>query len=440
MTNKLLIGQSRFKFVFIGAGSSTFTMGLVGDILQEPVLEEGHLALVDLDAVLLEEVYTAVSNLVQVTGRPFTVSRHTDFRECLDGADFVFLTYATAGYARWKSDIAICTSHGVMQSVGDTIGPGGLIRTLRTIPVAVEIAREMEKRCPDAWIINYTNPEGAVCLALQKYTRINSFGLCHGTPDMARWLAEKVFQVDPARFHYRAGGVNHLTWFTELSIDGQDVYPQLMEQLKSSGMQAAEPVSTALYGTFGLFPAPGDRHVQEFFPFFMKEQVLAEMDYAWKNNDFIVVDGWREESRVCFDEVKNNKAGTTRFLAGSCETATHFMRALITGKPVVEMVNVINRGYLDQVSDGIIVELPTFIDEFGLHPQHITGLPAGIAAKCDALGREYMLAVEAALTGDFNLALQALFLDPLGANCAYPERLLQDLIQANLDVLPAFRQ
>ena len=124
----MLIGRKHFKFVFIGAGSSVFTMGLVGDILMEQVLAEGHLALVDLDEVLLDEVHQAVSNFVAATGRPFTVSRHTDFRECLSGADFVFLTYATGGYARWKSDIEICTRHGVLQSVGDTIGPGGLDR------------------------------------------------------------------------------------------------------------------------------------------------------------------------------------------------------------------------------------------------------------------------------------------------------------------------
>lgn len=432
----MLIGKKHFKFVFIGAGSSVFTMGLVGDILMEQVLAEGHLALVDLDETLLDEVHQAVSNFVAATGRPFTVSRHTDFRECLSGADFVFLTYATGGYARWKSDIEICTRHGVLQSVGDTIGPGGLIRTLRTIPVALEIAREMERQCPEAWIINYTNPEGAVCLAIQKYTSIRSFGLCHGTPDTARWLAEKVFQVDPSRFRFQAAGVNHLTWFTEMTIDGQDVYPQLLAKLAESGMQDHEPVSTQLFELYGLFPAPGDRHVQEFFPYFMKEKVLEERHYAWPNNDFKVVDGWRASSRAIFDQVLSGQAGYDHFQAGSGETATHFMRAMITGEVTVEMVNVINQGYLGQVSDGIIVEVPAFVDPFGLHPKKIGRLPDGIAAKCDALGREYVLAVEAAVECDRQLALQAFYLDPLVANCDFPERLLDDLIQANLDVLP----
>lgn len=432
----MLLNKSNLKFVFIGAGSSVFTMRLVGDILGEKSLEKGHLALVDIDRNLLDEVKTAVGNLVKHTGRQFAVSAHTDFRTALDGADFVIFTFATGGYARWKKDIEISTKHGVLQSVGDTIGPGGIIRTLRTIPVVVDIAREMEKRCPDAWVINYANPEGAVCLALQKYTSIKSFGLCHGTPDTAHMLAEKVFKVEPERLEFRAAGVNHLTWFTDLAIDGKDVYPQLMDKLHESGMDKEEPISTDLFRIFGLYPAPGDRHVGEFFPYFLKERVLKEQDYTWKNNDFVVVDGWRESARKMFEEVQKKNSGYERFLQGSGETSTHFMKALVTGETASEMVNIINKGCIDNISDGIIVEVPTFIDAFGLHPQKIGNLPDGIAAKCETLGREYLLLVEAALTGDYYKAVQAMYLDPLAANCDYPERLLEDLIKGNLDLLP----
>lgn len=434
----MLFNKKSFKFVFIGAGSSVFTMRLVGDILGEKSLERGHLALVDIDEKLLLETESAVKNLLSHSGRNFTVSAYTDFRQALDGADFVLFTFATGGYARWKKDIEICTRHGVLQSVGDTIGPGGIIRAMRTIPVVIEIAREMEKRCPEAWVINYSNPEGAVCLALQKYTKIKSFGLCHGTPDTAHWLANNVFKVSPERLKYRAAGINHLTWFTELSIDGEDVYPELMNKLRESGMDKAEPISTELFRTFGLYPAPGDRHVGEFFPFFLKAKVLEEQDYLWKNNDFKVVDGWREDARKLFDEVRQNNKGYERFMQGSGETSTHFMRALVTGNVASEMVNVINSGYIDNISDGIIVELPTFIDAFGLHPQKIGKLPAGIAAKCETLGLEYVLTVDSAVTGDFNKALQAMYLDPLAANCNYPEKLLEELIRENLDVLPEY--
>lgn len=411
-------------------------MRLVGDILKEDTIKKGHIALVDLDEKLLRETEEAVKELVAFSGQEFEVTAHIDYKEALPGTDYLFNTIATGGYERWKSDIEVSTKHGVLQSVGDTIGPGGIIRALRTIPVILDVAKTMEEICPDAWIINYANPEGAICLALQKYTKIKNFGLCHGTPDMAKQLAEEVFKVPIERFTYRAAGINHLTWFTDMKIDGKDVYPKLHDKLKESGFDKKEPISKQLYDIYGLYPAPGDRHVGEFFPYYMKEEVLMEQDYEWKNNDFKVVDGWREEARVLFDEVRTKKEGYEEFLKGSGETATYFIRSLATGDISDEMVNVINNGYIDNVSSGIIVELPTYIDEFGLHPQKIGKLPDAIAAQCDRLGREYLLMVEAAATCNYELARQAMFLDPLVSNCKYPELLLKDLIRANLDLLP----
>ena len=434
----MLYGRKQFKFVFIGAGSSTFTLRLVGDILGEDFIEEAEIALVDINEVLLCDVKTAVTNLASHAGKHFVVESHVDFRNALPQADFVFFIYATGGYAAWKKDIETCTRHGVYQSVGDTIGPGGIIRTLRTIPVALEIAHEMEKVCPDAWIINYTNPEGALCLAIQSHTKIKSFGLCHGTPDTAKDLATHVFHVDPSRLSYRAGGVNHLTWFTALTIDGEDVYPRLFQLLSDSGYAAKEPVSHELFRIFGLYPAPGDRHVEEFFPNYLKKHVMDERNLTWKNNDFTIIDGWREEARVHLEDVMKTDKGYDHYLKGSGETSSHFMRSLATGEISTEMVNIVNRGYIENITDGIIVEVPTFVDSFGLHPQKIGRLPEGIAAKCDALGREYLLAVEAAITGDKAKALQAFMLDPLCANCEYPERLLEELLTDNASLLPAY--
>ena len=431
-----MIKKDSFNFVFIGAGSTSFTLRLVSDILHEgDFIKSGELRLVDIDKTALDDVYEALAKIIQTSGRDFKVTRHLDFEEALPGCDFLYFTFVTGAYPSWKKDIDICAKHGVLQSVGDTTGPGGIIRTIRNVPVVYNIAKKLEKTAPDAWIINYSNPEGALCLAIEKYTGMKTFGLCHGTPDTVKILAQNVYKVDPSRLDYSAAGINHLTWITKLEIDGVDVYPELRVLLDETGFAKQEPISSQLFDIFGLYPAPGDRHVGEFFPHYLKEEVLKERDYTWKNVDFTQMDSWRNGS---LENIKKLKEGTIGFkeFGSSGETSTHFMRALATGKIAVEMANVTNKGYIDNISDDVIVEVPVFVDKFGLHPQKIGRLPDAIAAKCDALGREYNIAVRAAVECDRTLALQAMMLDPLCANCKYPDLLLDDLIKAYTDVLP----
>ena len=417
-----------FNFVFIGAGSTSFTLRLVSDILHEDdFITSGELRLVDIVPSALDNAYEAVKKMVETSGRDFKVTKHTDF---------LFFTFVTGSYPSWKKDIEICTRHGVLQSVGDTIGPGGIIRTLRNVPVVYTIAKAMEQITPDAWIINYSNPEGALCLAIEKYTKIKTFGLCHGTPNTVHALAENVYKVAPERLQYQAAGINHLTWITKLEIDGEDVYPQLRRLLDESGYSKREPISTQLFDVFGLYPAPGDRHVGEFFPFYLKEDVLAEQDYEWKNIDFDMMDIWRTNALENIQKLKDGTIGFKEF-GTSGESATHFMRSLATGAITLQMANVINKGYIDNISQDVIVEIPVFVDSFGLHPQKIGKLPDAIAAKCDIVGREYNLAVRAAVECDRTPALQAMMLDPLCANCKYPDRLLDELIEAYIDLLPS---
>ena len=432
----MFYGRSRFNFAFIGAGSSVFTMRLVGDILAEDFIDGGEIRLVDIDEKVLDEVAAAVKKLVAHRGKPFEVKSFPHFKGALPGADFVLFTYAVGAYEAWKRDIATCTRFGVNQSVGDTIGPGAAIRILRSIPLALEIAREMESVCPDAYIVNYTNPEGAQCLAIQKYSKINSFGLCHGTPDTAQALAERVFGVPAQSLYYEAAGVNHLTWFTKLVIEGRDAYPELRERLERSGYAAKEPVSSDLYRVFGLYPAPGDRHVEEFFSTFLRGGVIRARGLAWPNNDFRVIDGWRAEGDRRVRDILDRDEGYDHFLEGSGESATHFMRALATGTTTTEMVNVTNRGYIENISDGVIVELPAFVNRMGVKPMHVGRLPEGIAAKCEALGREYLLLVDAAVQADVRKVRQAMYLDPLAAMADDPEGLIDQLILENLELLP----
>jgi alpha-galactosidase len=431
-----MLKKDSFNFVFIGAGSTSFTLRLVSDILHEDdFIKSGELRLVDIDITALNDVWEAVSKMIETSGRDFRVTKHLDFEEALPNVDFLYFTFVTGSYPSWKKDIEICEKHGVIQSVGDTIGPGGIIRIIRNVPVVYSIAKKTERIAPDAWIINYSNPEGALCLAISKYTDMKTFGLCHGTPDTVRRLAENVYKIVPSRLDYSAAGINHLTWITKLEIDGVDVYPKLRRLLDETGFSEREPISAQLFDIFGLYPAPGDRHVGEFFPYYLKDEVLKEKDYRWKKVDFNEMDAWRSGSLENVRKLKEGRIGFKEF-GTSGETSTHFIRALATGKITVEMANVINKGYIDNISDDVIVEVPVFVDKLGLHPQKIGRLPEAIAAKCDALGREYNLAVKAAVECDRTLALQAMMLDPLCANCKYPDLLLDELIKAYIDVLP----
>ena len=427
--------SKNLNFAFIGAGSAVFTLQLVSDILKSEFISGGELRLVDIDPAALDESYSAVAALVKKTGRNFAVTRCADFRDALPGLDFIFFTFVTGGFESWKTDIAICERHGVLQSVGDTIGPGGIIRALRNVPVVVNIAREMEKVCPDAWAINYSNPEGALSLAIEKYSAIRTFGLCHGTPDTVRKIADEIYGADMSRVNYAAAGINHLTWITKLTIDGHDVYPELRARMAETGFDKKEPISYELFELFGLYPAPGDRHVGEFFPFYLRERVLAEKDYKWKGVDFDMLQRGRDSSKKLLSDVRDGSVDLADLHCG--ESAMSFVRALTTGETTLEMANVMNRGYIENISDGVVVEIPAFIDSFGLHPQRIGRLPGGIAAKCDALGREYSLVVEAAVTCDKKLALQAMTLDPLVSQCDYPEKLLDELLAAYAEYLPA---
>lgn len=435
----MIFGKNKFNFTFIGAGSMAFTCKLVVDIVREECIHGGELRLVDLDAQKLQLASEAVSKIVddvrKETGKDFTVKTYTDFHPALVDMDFIIFTFVTGSYPSWHKDIEICTRHGVLQSVGDTIGPGGISRALRNVPIVVEIGHEMEKVCPDAWAINYSNPEGAIGLALEGYTKVHTFSLCHGTPDTIAALAREVFHVEPSEVAYRAAGINHLTWITEMRINGEDMYPMLREKLIETGYNKKEPISFQLFDIFGLYPAPGDRHVGEFFPFYLKEDMFKKYDFTWKNNDFKANDQWRKEALERFEKLRSGEMHYTDF-GESGETATHFIRALSQGETTKEMANVQNRGYIENVSDDIVVEVPVFIDQFGLHPQKIGRLPAAIAAKCDALGREYRLMVEAAVRCDKQLALQAMMLDPLMAHCDEPELLLNDLLDAYRDDLP----
>jgi alpha-galactosidase len=272
------------KVVLIGSGSYAWAPQFIRDLITTPELQGSVIALHDIDPAPLERMHTLAQKLIASQGSDCRLEKTTALDEALPGADVVILTITTGGLEAMRADIEIPEKYGIYQSVGDTVGPGGLARALRNIPVVVEIARAMARCCPDAWLLNYTNPMTTLCRAVTRETAVRTVGLCHEFLGMRQTL-QQMFDASPDEIEARVAGINHLIWILELKVRGQDAFPKLRELLSpAAGLRHGsapggdfpsladhQRVKSRLFELFGALPAAGDRHVAEFFPFFLSE-------------------------------------------------------------------------------------------------------------------------------------------------------------------------
>jgi alpha-galactosidase len=421
------------KIVIIGAGSTEFTPGLLADLVASPHLSDAEVALVDIDPWAVETMVLLAQRLVRERGVGLTVTGTTDRREALPGADFVTTTIAVGGVRGWETDVRIPETYGVHQTVGDSVGPGGVFRALRHVPEIVTIARDMEELCPDAWLFNYTNPLSAIVRGVQKATSIRCVGLCHGVLHTREVIARDL--------GYRTGdvnivfaGVNHLCWLLDVRHNGTDVYPQFRAFLRE-GMtkpidtsvedpyDAFQYVSAWLTSLYGLFPSPGDRHVAEFFSHFLrKEGEQGELAYGTQsgldmtNDIFASKDTTRERLRAQADGLEPLDPDLLED-AREGERLIHIIDAIVNDRNMPELaVNVRNDGLIANLPPWAIVEVPGQISGFGVRGIGVGALPEGIASILRQRIYQQELTVDAALSGDRNLAIQALLADPLMAN------------------------
>jgi alpha-galactosidase len=229
------------KIAMIGAGSMTFSRGLIADVVQCEALQGATLALYDIDFPRAELMAAVGRRYAEFAGADVTLEAVPGRRAALEGASFVTCTIAVGGLDAWMADMRIPQEHGITQSVGDSVGPGGISRALRHVPVVVEVARDMASLCPDAWLLNYSNPMSCLCIAVRRESSINAVGLCHGLFGTLSRLAE-VLEVHREELRAEAAGINHLTWITTLQRDGQDVYPALRERLQAGLGEAVRPL------------------------------------------------------------------------------------------------------------------------------------------------------------------------------------------------------
>jgi alpha-galactosidase/6-phospho-beta-glucosidase family protein len=440
------------KIVIIGAGSTVFTPGLIADLTGSTLFADATVALVDINPRSAETMARYAERVARERGVGLQVVYATDRREVLGGADFVTVTIAVGGARAWERDVRIPEAHGVYQTVGDSVGPGGVFRALRHVPELVAIARDMEEFCPDAWLFNYTNPLTALVRAVHKSSPVRCAGLCHGVLHTRQAIAHDL-GLAPADLSLTAAGINHLAWVLDLRHHGQDIYPRFRELVRGWLTSAPPPsdnpyegfqeVSARLMELYGFYPSPGDRHVAEFFPFFLRQtgdgvgyglqsgldmtnDILASRDKRW---DRITdqAEGRAELDRALFDEAREG------------ERVVSIMEAIVTDRPLLELaVNVRNDGLISNLPAAAVVEVPGLVDGRGVHGVAVGPLPEGIAGILSARARQQELTVDAALTGDRALALQALLADPLVPSVETAEAMLDEALQTHEAFLPRF--
>ncbi len=434
------------RFVLVGAGSASFTRGLVADLINRN--EECDLALVDIDPQVLAIAEGLARKMIEARKSPITLRASTDRRDVLPGATAIICTIGVGGRRAWEQDVFIPRKYGIYQPVGDSVMPGGSSRALRMIPAMVAIARDVLDLAPNALFFNYGNPMAPVCRGVRKATGANMTGLCHGVNGVGHYLAW-VLGVDISRLRYTAVGMNHLTWFTEVRIDGQSAMPMLQaiaaERIAQRGKTPPDELdifSWELFDLFGAFPAVLDRHVCEFFP-----QFFRTGDYYGKK---LGVDAYSFESIIAggdriFEEMKETAFSDKPLdeeyfqrIGGEHEQVIEIIDCIRQDGRKVYSANLPNRGQVPNLPSEAIVESPCIADSSGLKPINQPPLSPGIAGTLATRFQWVETIVDAALEGSREKFIQALVLDGSVDSMETAEKLADELLAAQAEYLPQF--
>ncbi|GIO11387.1 alpha-galactosidase [Cohnella xylanilytica] len=431
------------RIAIIGSGSM-FTQYLASDILLIPGLEQGTFALVDVDAGRLDLSVKLVRRLIEKSGKNWSVEASTERRDVLPGSRFVINQIEVAGLATVRNEFEIPLRYGVKQCIGDTMGPGGLFKTLRTLPVWLDIVKDIEELCPDATILNYTNPMSAVTLATSRATSLPVVGLCHSIQHSSQQLA-KYLGVPYEKLQWRSGGINHMSWFTELKVDGVDQYPVLFEKMNDPEFVKKDPVRLDFAKHFGAFVSESSGHFSEYVPYYRKRQDLIDLHCASGYNGatgFYANEWptWREETDRTIERIV---AGEEELkLEPSEEYAAVIIDSIVNEKPAVVYGNVPNRGLIENLPYEGIVEVACLVDRKGIQPTRFGRLPEHLAALCRSNMSFFELAVQAVLEQDREKALYALYVDPLSAAVCSPaeiKSMFEELWEADRAYLPDWK-
>ena len=436
------------KITFIGAGSWGFTRGLVRDLLTFPTLENAELCLMDIDSERLEFIHQAVKKIVGMGNYPATVTATQDRAAALQGADYVIVTILAGGLDVWRHDIEIPKKYGVDTNIGDTRGPSGIFRALRTIPVMLGIAKDMERYCPNAVMLNYTNPMVMLCRAMQRETSITLTGLCHsvqGTAEMlAKWIGAPMSEIT-----YTCAGINHMAWYLDYKWKGEDAYPLIRKAItERPEVYNEEIVRNEMFLNLDRYVTESSGHNSEYNWWFRKRPDLIEKycthGTGWNPGVYAyIVDRYEERAHNWRDDAINWLASDEPIdLKRGHEYAAYIMNALEGGEPFQFNGNVANKNLVTNLPANACVEVPVWVSRKGLEAVGVGALPPQCAILTNLSAQIEEMAVEGAISGDPRLIFQAIANDPLSAavlSLAEIKAMVNEMFAKNAEHLPTFK-
>lgn len=432
------------KITFMGAGSTVFAKNVLGDSMLTPALEDATIALYDIDGQRLEESRQMLENLNRNLGGKAKIQAYLgeeNRKDALRGASYVVNAIQVGLYEPCTvTDFEVPKKYGLRQTIADTLGIGGIFRALRTIPVMLDFARDMEEVCPDAWFLNYTNPMAMLTGAMLKATGVKTVGLCHSVQVCAKTLLEGLGLPYDESVQWKIAGINHQAWLLEIRRDGQDLYPKIKELAAQRSDKHNDMVRYEIMKRFGYYVTESSEHNAEYMPYFIKSK-YPELIERFN----IPLD---EYPRRCVNQIAKWASMRDEVLLKhdltherTQEYASRIMEAMETNRPFKFGGNVLNTGLIPNLPEGVCVEVPCIADKSGVTPTYVGPLPI----QCAAMNRTNInvqeLTIQAALTGKKDYIYQAAMMDPhTAAELSIDDivALCDDLIQAHGDWLPKY--
>jgi len=432
------------KIAMIGAGSLVFCKTLVMDILATDVLKGSEICLMNRTQPKLDKIEAFVKKVVKENKVPAKITATLDRAEALNGADYVIIMIQVGGHDAFGMDYEIPLKYGVDQCIGDSLGPGGVVRALRTIPVLVDIANDMARYCPNAIMLNYANPMGACCSALSRVATVQFIGLCHGVQTTLDLISRYV-NVPKDDVDFVCAGINHMAWFLSLKDkrDGRDLYPLLRENCEKPEYYVTEKVRCEVMRQFGYFMTESTGHLSEYLPWFRSSQRALDL-YCDQPGFGGATGAYYHYSKMLTEKyahVDYLKMESPKITERSVEYCSYIIEAVETDRTFRLNGNVRNDGFITNLPQGCCVEVPIFVDARGLHPVRVGDLPIQLAALNQSNVTVQQLAVEAALTGNPEYAMHAIAMDPLtSAVCTLEEirAMTREMLEAEKEWLPQF--